>query len=268
MTSKETKRAGGREEMASPPRGTERSPTGIADLDEILQGGVPVGNTVLLAGTCGTGKTTACFEILCRGAAAGEVGVLFSTLEATDRSIANARNYEFFDESWVKDGKLLVRDLGDLYKDLGIAHPDTGLSVEDGNKLIHAIAKVVDDHKVKRLAIDSLTSICGHLEKRERIRTFMREFSRVFAPRGVTSYLVSEISPGESRYSSYGIEDVLTDGVILFSNLETRGDLLRTVQVIKMRGTAHSRGRYVMDLTPYGLVLVPVLKSYSMGGSE
>ena len=61
---------------------------------------------------------------------------------------------------------------------------------------------------------------------------------------------------------------MLTDGVILFSNLETRGDLLRTVQVIKMRGTSHSRSRYVMDLTPYGMVLVPVLKSYSKAWGE
>ena len=254
--------------MASPSKGIDRSPTGIEGLDEILQGGVPVGNTVLLAGTCGTGKTTACFEILCRGASAGENGAIFSTLEAPDRSIANFRNYEFFDESHIKEGRLLVRDLGDVYRELGIAHPDTGMSIEDANKLIHAIAKVVDDHKVKRLAIDSLTSICGHIEKRERIRTFMREFSRTFAPRGVTSFLVSEISPGEHKYSSYGVEDVLTDGVILFSNLETRGDLLRTVQVIKMRGTSHSRSRYVMDLTPYGMVLVPVLKSYSKAWGE
>jgi len=254
--------------MASPKKGGERVPTGIEGLDEILQGGVPLGNTVLFAGTCGTGKTTACFEILCRGAAAGENGAIFSSIEAPDRSIANMRSYDFFDEGYIKENRLIVRDLGDLMRDLGISHPDTGLSVEDGNKLIHAIAKVVDDNKVKRLVIDSLTSVVGHLEKRERIRTFMREFTRTFQPRGVTVFLVSEVSPEAHKYSSYGVEDVLTDGVVLFSNLETRGDLLRTIQVIKMRGTTHSRSRYVMDLTPYGMVMVPVLKSYSKGGAE
>jgi circadian clock protein KaiC len=254
--------------MATPKKDMERVRTGIEGLDEILQGGVPIGNTVLLSGTCGTGKTTACYEILCHGAAAGENGMMFSSIESPDRGIANMHSYDFFDETYISDGRLAVRDLGEVMRELGIVHPDTGLSIEDGHKLIHALAKVVDDAKVKRVVIDSLTSIVDHFEKPELIRNFMRELSRTFQPRGVTLFLVSEISPEAHRYSSYGVEDVLTDGVILFSNIETRGDMLRTVQVIKMRGTTHSRSKYVMDLTPYGMVLVPVLKSYSKGGGD
>ncbi len=254
--------------MATPKKGMERVRTGIEGLDEILQGGVPVGNTVLFAGTCGTGKTTACFEVLCRGAAAGENGAIFSSIESPDRSIANMHSYDFFDESYVKDGRLVVRDLGEVMRELGISHPDSGLSIEDGHKLIHAIAKLVDDGKVKRVVIDSLTSIVDHFDRPELIRNFMRELARTFQPRGVTLFLVSEVSPESHRYSSYGVEDVLTDGVVLFSNIETRGDMLRTIQVIKMRGTTHSRSKYVMDLTAYGMVLVPVLKSYSKGGGD
>ena len=56
------------------------------------------------------------------------------------------------------------------------------------------------------------------------------------------------------------------DGVILLSNIESRGDLLRGLQVVKMRGTEHSRSKYVMDITPYGMIIVPVLKSYAKGG--
>jgi circadian clock protein KaiC len=49
------------------------------------------------------------------------------------------------------------------------------------------------------------------------------------------------------------------------ANMERRGDLLRTLQVIKMRGTMHSRAKYVLDLTPMGVLLVPLLKGGSTG---
>jgi len=56
------------------------------------------------------------------------------------------------------------------------------------------------------------------------------------------------------------VEEALSDGIILMGNMERRGDLLRTLQVIKMRGTMHSRAKYVLDLTPAGVLLVPLLK--------
>jgi circadian clock protein KaiC len=56
------------------------------------------------------------------------------------------------------------------------------------------------------------------------------------------------------------VEEALADGIILMGNMERRGDLLRTLQVIKMRGTSHSRAKYVLDLTPAGVLLVPLLK--------
>ena len=64
-------------------------------------------------------------------------------------------------------------------------------------------------------------------------------------------------------YSKYGVEEAIADGVILMGNLERNGDMLRTLQVIKMRGTSHSRAKYVLDLTTAGILLVPLLK----GGS-
>ncbi|HEQ78852.1 MAG TPA: circadian clock protein KaiC, partial [Euryarchaeota archaeon] len=54
--------------------------------------------------------------------------------------------------------------------------------------------------------------------------------------------------------------------IILMGNLERRGDLLRTLQVVKMRGTQHSRAKYVLDLTNVGVLLVPLLKGGSVSG--
>ena len=258
----------GKKRDKSDSTGVDLQPTGIDDLDEILQGGVPVGSSILISGASGTGKTTTCFEILARAAADGEPGVIYLTSETPERAIANMGPYDFFSQSLVDDGKLVIEDMGETYKHLGIEHPDTGLSQEDGHKLLEAIEKAVDDAGAKRLAIDSLTTVLASFDNEGRVRSFLKQMVRTFTAKGITLYLTSELAPESVRYSSMGIEDTITDGVILLSNIESRGDLLRSLQIIKMRGAEHSRSRYVMDLTQYGIIIVPVLKSYTRGGVE
>jgi circadian clock protein KaiC len=248
--------------------GPTKQPTGIVDLDEILLGGVRAGNTVLVSGPSGTGKTTTCFEIMFRGAAEGLSGVIYLTSETPDRAITNLGPYEFFNESMVNDGKVVIKDISDVFKDLGIAHPDTGLSHDDGVKLLEAINKDLDDAGATYLVIDSLTAVLAAFESDSRVRSFVKELSRTLTEKGITAYLTSELAPDSIRYASMGVEDAMVDGVILLGTLESRGDLLRSLSIIKMRGTEHSRSKYVMDLTQYGLIAVPFLKSYAKGGGE
>lgn len=247
---------------------TDRQPTRVDDLDEILQGGVPKASAVLISGLSGTGKTTMCFEILGRGATNGEPGVILLTSETPERASENMAPFDFFDPSMVSDGKLVVKDMFALYKELGIAHADTGLSQDDGKKLLDTIEKAVDEAGAKQLAVDSLTSVLATFEDEGRVRWFLQDLVRRFTAKGVTVYLTSELSPDSVQYSSMGLEDALVDGVIVLSNIESRGDLLRSLQVVKMRGTEHSRSRFVMDITEFGIIIVPVLKSYAKGGGD
>ncbi|UCC92943.1 MAG: AAA family ATPase [Thermoplasmata archaeon] len=250
------------------PGGPELMPTGVDDLDEILRGGIPVGYSVLLTGASGSGKTSTCMEILCRGASSGEPGVMFLTSETPEQVVTNFGPFHFFDKGSVDGGQLVLVDMNETYKDLGIAHPDTGLSIDDGRKLLEAIEKAVDDAGAKRLVIDSISGVLATFEQESRIRTFLKELVRSMASKGITTIMTSEIPPDTIRYSTLGFEDALVDGVILLDNMESRGDLLRSVQIIKMRGADHSRSVYVMDLTVYGIIIAPVLKSYSKGGGE
>jgi circadian clock protein KaiC len=143
---------------------------------------------------------------------------------------------------------------------------DIELTLEDVDVLVKAIGNLVDELSIKRLVIDSITSVCYRLKTEEKIREFILKVGKALSDRGCTSILVSEISPTAERYSLYGVEEAIADGIVLMGNLERRGDLLRTLQVVKMRGTSHSRAKYVLDLTPVGILLVPLLKGGSVGG--
>ena len=113
--------------------------------------------------------------------------------------------------------------------------------------------------------IDSITSVCYKLKTSEKIRDFILKLGKSLSDLNCTSMLVGEVAANATAYSSFGVEEAISDGIILMANMERRGDLLRTLQVIKMRGTSHSRAKYVLDLTPMGVLLVPLLKGGSTG---
>ena len=85
---------------------------------------------------------------------------------------------------------------------------------------------------------------------------------------GCTTMLISEtvVDSNTQTYSIFGVEEAVADGVILMGNIIRQGDLLRSLQVVKMRGTKHSRARHLIELTPVGLAVVPLLKWGQDGG--
>jgi circadian clock protein KaiC len=230
----------------------ERCVTGIEGLDTVLYGGIPRSNTILLTGSCGTGKTSLALEFLIHGSIEGE---------NSEKLLANIIPYRFFEDDLLKSGHLVFVDLPVMYERLGMTKPE--MSMEEIDLLVAGISSIAKELGTKRLVIDSITSVCYKLKTSEKIRDFVLKLSKALSDLDCTSILVSEVSAQASSYSMFGVEEAISDGIILMANMERRGDLLRTLQVIKMRGTMHSRAKYVLDLTPVGVLLVPLLK----GGS-
>jgi circadian clock protein KaiC len=137
--------------------------------------------------------------------------------------------------------------------------------MEEVELLVNSIASLAKELQTKRLVIDSITSVCYKLKTSEKFRDFILKLSKALSDLGCTSILVGEVTADSTSYSTFGVEEAIADGIILMANMERRGDLLRTLQVIKMRGTMHSRAKYVLDLTPVGVLLVPLLKGGSTG---
>jgi circadian clock protein KaiC len=227
-------------------------------LDNILDGGIPRGNTVLVSGSCGTGKTTLSLEFLVRGAANGERSLFLSVTEASPKIVQNLSTFEFFDPKQMEEGRLTFLDVPVLYEKLGLHREE--FSLEDIDLLVGSIVRLASELKVQRLVLDSLTSLCYRIRQDEKIRDLILKLGKGLSDIDCTTILVSEIGPQENRYSLYGVEEAIADGVLLLGNVQRRGDLLRTLKVIKMRGTTHSRAQYVLDLTSLGILLAPYLK--------
>ncbi len=251
----------------TPDKERERCVTGIGGLDTILNGGIPRNNSVLITGSCGTGKTTLSLEFLVHGAIASEACLFVSVTEASAKMLSNIVPYDFFDEKLIDEGKLNFVDMPNIYDKLKLVQKSE-FSFDDINAIVSAIEKIVKEKKVKRLVVDSITSVCFQLKTEEKIRDFILNLMKMLSSHGCTSLLISEISPEEPRYSLYGVEEAIADGIVLMGNLERHGDLLRTIQVVKMRGTEHSRAKYVLDLTPVGVLLVPLLKGGAVEGRD
>jgi circadian clock protein KaiC len=108
------------EEKSLDASGGDRCITGIDGLDLILNGGIPRGNTVLITGSCGTGKTTLSFEFLLHGALNDENSLFVSVTENWQKLLKNVIPYDFFDDSLIKSKKLIMMDLGAIYGKLGL----------------------------------------------------------------------------------------------------------------------------------------------------
>jgi circadian clock protein KaiC len=228
--------------------------TGIAELDEILGGGIPKGNSVLLAGSCGTGKTILAEHFLFSGAKnSDEIGIYISLSEPRDKIIANLEPFSFYDPKLVEEDKVKILD---ITQDARLINLEP-LTV---NGIINMISSIIRDSEAQRVCIDSITSICNSLGSDKNIREFIFELGLQLGYLDCTTLFISEIPPMVFQYSVYGIEEFIADGVILLREHEDKGDLIRTLQVVKMRGVHHSRNRQMLQITSAGIELKPMFE--------
>jgi KaiC/GvpD/RAD55 family RecA-like ATPase len=228
--------------------------TGIKGLDEILMGGIPKGHCVLLAGSCGTGKTVMCHQFLFTGAAKGENGVYISLVEPADKIIKNMMGFAFYDPKVISEGRIKIVD---MTQDVRLK----GMEFTNVEGLVDIIRGIIEDSNSKRVVIDSITALCENIGEKNKIRDFILELGFQLMYLGCTTVMISEIPPQTFKYSMFGIEEFIADGVILLSDFERKGDLIRALQVIKMRGVAHSRNKQVMKIMDEGVNLLPMFKA-------
>ena len=234
--------------------------TGIEELDYQMGGGFPTGNSVLVTGCSGSGKTTLCMQFLFNGARNNERGAFFTITEPLFKLTKNLEGFRFYDKKLIESGMVNIIDLRIISERLGL---DTEkYTVEDAGALLEILKDIADELEVKRLVIDSITALCYRLQSREMIRDFIFKLGTSLAMMNCTTLLTSEVPPQTFKFSQYEIEEFISDGIIFLGDVERKGDLIRTLQVVKMRGTSHTRAKFSMNIsTDRGIEIVPLLKA-------
>jgi len=236
-----------------------RSKIGIELLDSDLGGGFPSGNIILVSGSSGVGKTTFCMQFLFKGVELGEKGVFFTSSETVSKLKKYQSNFSFYDPEQVKSGAVTIVDLWSISDKLGL-NPER-YDAEEANILFEVIRDIVKEIGAKRLVIDSITSLCYRLQTRDMIRDFIFKLGSSLSILNCTTLLTSEVPPMVFQFSQYEIEEFISDGIIFMSDVERQGDLIRTLQIIKMRGTSHSRSKYVLNMSSKnGIDLTPMFQ--------
>ncbi len=234
--------------------------TGIDELDFQMNGGIPLGSTVLVTGCSGSGKTTICMQYLFNGARNDERGVFFTITEPLFKLTKNLEGFNFYDKKLIESGMVNIIDLRIISERLGLDAEK--YTVEDAGALLDILKDIADELNVKRLVIDSITALCYRLQSREMIRDFIFKLGTSLAAMNCTTLLTSEVPPQTYKFSQYEIEEFISDGIIFVGDIERKGDLIRTLQIVKMRGTAHSRAKFALNISAErGIELVPLLKT-------
>lgn len=238
----------------------DRCKTGIERLDSDLNGGFPIGSTVLVSGSSGVGKTTLGMQFLINGAHYGEKGVFFTATESIPMLKKHHKDFGFYDENLIKSGMVTILDIWNISDRLGL--DPYKYDAEEAYVMFEVIRDITKKLNAKRLVLDSITSLSCRLPNHEIIRDFIFKLGSHLAAMRCTTVLTSEIPPRKYMFSQNAIEEFISDGIIFLSDLERSGDLIRTLQIVKMRGIAHDRTKFVLNISSdYGIELTPMFKS-------
>lgn len=225
--------------------------TGVRGLDEILHGGLPKGRPTLLCGGAGCGKTLLAMEFLCRGAAEfGEPGLFIAFEETADDLAANVASLGFDLKEMEREGLLIVDYVAMNREEI----VEAGSFNLEG--LFVRIAASVAAIGAKRIVIDTLEVLFGSLD----VATVRNELERLFIwlkERDLTAIITAERGDGNS-ITRTGIEEYVSDCVILLDHRITDERSTRRLRVLKYRGAVHGTDEYPFLISNYGFVVLPL----------
>lgn len=227
--------------------------TGIPGMDEILHGGIPERNIVLLSGGPGTGKTIFCQQFLWNGLLIGENGIYVALEEHPVQIRKNMEQFGWDISSYEKNGNFVIIDAFTGGIGSSVEYEEYIVKdVTDERELADILRRAIKEHQVKRVVIDSVTTL--YISKPVIARSVIFQLKKVLAGLGCTSLFVSQVSVTEKGFGGPGVEHGV-DGIIRLDLDEIDGILKRSLVVWKMRGTSHSMKRHPFNITNDGIVV-------------
>ncbi len=223
----------------------KRVPLGIEGLDELIQGGVPKGSSILISGGAGTGKTIFATQFLYNGATKYNEAGLYVTLET------NLKNITWDMENFRWDiKKLQEKELFKIYK-LNLAEKDSENIEEEVLEELNIISEYIEKVGATRLVVDSTTSLAMWIRGSAAMRKTLFQFTDGLKKLDCTTLLTSETKGDKSTISAFGVEEFVVDGVMVLYLHPPH----RTIFVRKMRGTSQSMSPHPFEITENGIVV-------------
>jgi circadian clock protein KaiC len=230
--------------------GLPKAPTGISGLDEIMLGGLPRGRPTLVCGSAGCGKTLFAMEFLLRGAEQyGEPGV-FMAFEETQPDLAqNVRSLGFDLEKMIAENKISV----DYVHVERAEIEETGEYDLEG--LFLRLGLAIDTVGAKRVVLDTLESLFSGFSNEALLRAELRRLFRWLKGKGVTAVITGE--RGEGQLTRQGLEEYVSDCVILLDHRVREQVSTRRLRIVKYRGSTHGTNEYPFLIDENGISVLP-----------
>lgn len=228
-----------------------KCPTGIQGLDEITGGGLPRGRPTLVCGGAGCGKTLFASEFLVRGAAQfGEPGV-FMSFEESDTELKDNVKSLGFDLAGLERRKKIV--LEHVYIERSEIH-ETGEYDLEG--LFVRLNHAIDSIGAKRVVLDTLEALFAGLPNEAILRAELRRLFRWLKDKGVTAIITAE--RGREQLTRHGLEEYVSDCVILLDHRVQDQIATRHLRVVKYRGALHGTNEFPFLIGDEGLSVLPI----------
>ena len=228
-----------------------KSPTGIRGFDTITNGGLPKGRTSLVYGSAGCGKSMFVMEYLFRGATEfGEPGVLMAFEETKEKIQANAASLGFDLEKLIQQKKLVV----------DYVHVERSEIEETGEYDLGGLFARLEYHvksvRAKRVALDTLEVLFAGLKNQGIIRSELRRLFRWLEERKLSAIITAE--RGEGYLTRHGLEEYVSDCVILLDHRVSEELSTRRLRIVKYRGSGHGTNEYPFLIDELGISVVPL----------
>jgi len=221
----------------------ERISTGIPALDALIEGGIPRGFTVLVAGNPGTGKTILTTHFLYDGLLKGEASLYVSFSESKNQFYENFDRFGMRFSDFERDNKFAYLDFASITKE----------GITDA---LEEVLNVCKNIGAKRLVIDSFSAILLAFNNINEARiTLHVVLGKMLRSEGITNMLITEVPIGSNSIGS-GMEEFVADGIIQLQhgNSNATPSILK---VIKMRSTSINREAHVSFIGEKGMVVYP-----------
>ena len=232
-------------------RHLRKAATGISGLDEVTGGGLPAGRPTLVCGPAGCGKTLLAMEFLIRGITEfDEPGVFVAFEETVDELVENVASMGFDLQQLEDEGKLVMDHVQLAPGDL----EETG--AWDLSGLFIRLGAAIDEVGAKRVVLDTIETLFGAFDNTAILRSELRRLFSWLKDRGVTAVVTGE--RGEGSLTRYGIEEYVSDCVIVLDHRVSEQTSTRRLRVLKYRGSLHGTNEYPFLIGSKGVSVLPI----------